>query len=41
MTDLARVPETVLEKADEIGEERGMTIGEAIRHMCRNGEWDV
>jgi len=41
MTRLARVPETVIEQASELGDEKDMSIGEAIRHMCRNGEWEV
>jgi len=41
MTELARVPETVHERANELREGKDMTIGEAIRKMCRDGGYDV
>ena len=37
-----RVPESVYNTAKELKEERGFaTIGEAIRHMCQEGGYDV
>lgn len=36
-----RVPDTVHSKADDIADERDMTIKEAIRFMCRTGGFDV
>lgn len=42
MTQQVRVPDTVYEKAEQLKEERDYpTIGEAIRYMCREGEFDV
>jgi hypothetical protein len=37
-----RVPDTVSEKAQELKENRDFaSIGEAIRHMCQEGGYDV
>jgi len=42
MVKTVRVPDTVADQADELQEEFDyQTKGEAIRHMCREGEWDV
>ena len=39
---ITRVPDTVLDKADDVQDEHGYpTIGEAIRHMVREGGYDV
>ncbi len=35
------VPRTVYEQAKVIGEERDMTLKEAVRYMCREGDFDV
>lgn len=41
-TEHARVPTPVLDKAKTVKKEHGYpTIGEAIRHMCREGGYDV
>jgi len=41
-TEHARVPTTVLERARQVKDEYDYpTIGEAIRHMCQNGGYDV
>lgn len=37
-----RVPETVKSKAEDVQKEYDFaTLGEAIRHMCREGGYDV
>jgi antitoxin component of RelBE/YafQ-DinJ toxin-antitoxin module len=36
-----RIPDTVHEKADELSKERDMSIKEAVRYMCREGDFDV
>jgi hypothetical protein len=41
MTAVIAVPDTVYEKADEIAEENDMSLKEAVRQMCREGEHDV
>lgn len=42
MTRNVRVPDTVHETAQEIQELHDYaTLGEAIRHMCREGGYDV
>lgn len=41
MAQMARVPDTVHERATELAEERDMSIKEAIRYMCREGGFDV
>jgi len=35
------VPTTVYEKAQEIAVERDMSLKEAVRYMCREGNYDV
>ena len=41
-TEHVRVPKPVYDRAVELKKKRGLaTIGEAIRHMCRNGDFDV
>ena len=41
-TTHARVPDTVLDKAGDVQDEHDYpTIGEAIRHMVREGGYDV
>lgn len=41
-TKQARVPTSVLDKAGELKEEYDYaSIGEAIRHMCREAGYDV
>ena len=42
MTHSVRVPDPVHEKAQEIKEMHDYAnLGEAIRHMCREGDYDV
>jgi hypothetical protein len=42
MTKSVKVPETVHSKAGEVQEEYDYaTLGEAIRHMCREGDYSV
>jgi hypothetical protein len=42
MTNGVRVPEPVYEKAEEVKEIHDYaSLGEAIRHMCREGGYDV
>lgn len=42
MTKSVKVPDLVHEMAQEVEEEYDYaTLGEAIRHMCRNGDYDV
>jgi len=42
MGEHTRLPETVRSKAKELKEERDFpTLGEAVRHMCREGDYDV
>lgn len=41
MTKRVVVPDTVYEAAEELAEERDMTLKEAIRHMCQAGGYDV
>jgi len=42
MGEHTRLPETVRSKAKELKEERGFaTLGEAVRHMCREGDYNV
>jgi hypothetical protein len=42
MTHGVKVPDTVHEKAKEVQEIHDYaTLGEAIRHMCREGGYDV
>lgn len=36
-----KVPDSVHERAKEIGDERDMTMKEAVRLMCREGGYDV
>jgi len=36
-----KVPDSVYERAKEIGEERDMTMKEAVRLMCREEGYDV
>lgn len=41
-TEHARVPTPVLERARDVKDEYSYpTIGEAIRHMCQEGGYDV
>lgn len=41
-TKLTRVPVPVVDRAKEVQEEYGYpTIGEAIRHMAQEGDYDV
>jgi hypothetical protein len=35
------VPTTVYEKAQEVAVERDMSLKEAVRYMCRQGNYDV
>jgi len=36
------IPDTVVQRAKELKEERDFrSVGEAIRYMCREGEYDV
>lgn len=35
------IPTTVCEQAKEVAEQKGMSIKEAIRLMCREGGYDV
>jgi len=35
------VDDVFYENAGEVAKEKNTTRHEAIRHMCRNGEWDV
>jgi hypothetical protein len=35
------VPSTVYEQAKVIGEQRDMSLKEAVRYMCREGDFDV
>jgi len=42
MTAVIRIPDSVYERASDVQDEYGyQTIGEAIRHMCRDGDHDV
>lgn len=42
MTQGVRIPDTIYEKAHEIKDLHDYaTLGEAIRHMCREGGYDV
>jgi len=42
MSDQLRVPDTVSERARTLVDERDFaSIGEAIRHMCQEGGYDV
>jgi len=42
MGEQQRIPDTVVEKARELREERDFaSIGEAIRYMCREDGFDV
>lgn len=42
MSEAVRVPDPVHEKAKEIKDMHDYsTLGEAIRHMCREGGYDV
>jgi hypothetical protein len=42
MTKSVKVPEPVHEQAQTVQEEHDYaTLGEAIRHMCRHGDYDV
>lgn len=37
-----RIPDTVYEEAEQVKEERDFpSIGEAVRHMCQEGDFDV
>jgi hypothetical protein len=36
-----KVPDTVYEKAEKMAEEKDTTMKEAVRMMCRGGEYDV
>lgn len=40
-TETVRIPKTVYDKAGEIASDRGMSLKEAIRYMCREGGYDV
>jgi antitoxin component of RelBE/YafQ-DinJ toxin-antitoxin module len=41
-TTHARVPDSVYERATDVKDKYGYpTIGEAIRHMCQEGNYDV
>ena len=41
-TEHVRVPEPVKQEAERLVEDRKFaTIGEAVRHMCREGGFDV
>lgn len=42
MTEHVRVPDTVYEEAMRVQKRRDFSsIGEAIRHMCQKGGYDV
>jgi hypothetical protein len=42
VTETVRIPDTVYEAAGELKEEQDFaTLGEAIRHMCNEGGYDV
>lgn len=42
MGKIQRIPETVVEEAEQVKEDRDFSsIGEAIRYMCREGGFDV
>ncbi|UBF23387.1 hypothetical protein HATV-3_gp37 [Haloarcula tailed virus 3] len=42
MTKSVKVPDPVHSKAEEVQEEYDYsTLGEAVRHMCRHGDYDV
>ncbi|MFC5135507.1 MULTISPECIES: hypothetical protein [Haloferacaceae] len=41
-TEHVRVPRSVYQSANEVKQEYGYpSIGEAIRHMCKEGGYDV
>lgn len=41
-TTHVRIPDPVVKRAGEVQEEYGYpSVGEAIRHMCQEGEYDV
>jgi hypothetical protein len=42
MTEAVKLPEPVYERAQEVQDEKDFaTLGEAIRHMCQEGDYDV
>jgi hypothetical protein len=42
MTTQQRIPDTVADRASDLVDEQDFaTIGEAIRHMCQEGGYDV
>lgn len=41
VSQIMKVPDSVHEQAKEIGEQRDMTMKEAVRLMCREGGYDV
>jgi len=41
MSQLMRVPDAVYEQASEIAKARDMSMKEAVRMMCRDGDYDV
>jgi len=41
VSKVIKVHDSVYSEAERLHEKKGLTKKEAIRHMCRNGEWDV
>lgn len=42
MSEHMRVPDTVYQEAVRLQDERGFaSLGEAVRHMCQEGGYDV
>lgn len=41
MSKQMKVPNSVYDKADELASEKDMSMKEAVRMMCREGNYDV